>query len=290
LLPRLATTYAYHFAFERLIDDYVDADGDLREVEATAAGLKAFGTWHATDAIQTAREACGGAGYLAENRFADLKADTEVFMTYEGDNTVLAQLLTRGLLSEYRHQFDDLNLVGVVRFLAVRALSSVREASPLMVGGASPERLRNCEWQRDLFRWREEHLVQALARRLKQRIDNGVDAADAFVEVQDHVMVVARAHVERVVLDRFADAVADVADEAVRAVLGSLVDLFALWHVERDRGWFQEHGQLSAAAAKEVRKQVTALCAEIRPDAVGLVDGFGIPDAILGAPIAIGDG
>jgi acyl-CoA oxidase len=31
--------------------------------------LKALGTWHATRTIQECREACGGAGYLSENRF-----------------------------------------------------------------------------------------------------------------------------------------------------------------------------------------------------------------------------
>ncbi len=286
LLPRLATTYAYHFAFEQLIDDYVSTAGDARSIEATAAGLKAFGTWHTTDTIQTAREACGGAGYLTVNRLADLKADSDAYATYEGDNTVLAQLLTRSLLSDYRHEFDDLNLLGIVRFLSSRALETVREANPLVLGGSSRERLRDRGWQRDVFRWRSEHLLQALAARLRKRIDGGMDTSEAFIDVQDHVFVVARAHMEHLVLERFATSVDGVTDAGLRTVLDQLVDLYALWHVEKDRGWFQEHGQLSAAAAKAVRKEVGALCGEIRPDAVALVEGFGIPDGVLGAPIA----
>ena len=57
-------------------------------------------TWHATATIQACREACGGAGYLAENRLTTLKADTDVFTTFEGDNTVLLQLVAKGLLTE----------------------------------------------------------------------------------------------------------------------------------------------------------------------------------------------
>ncbi len=57
-----------------------------RELESRAAGTKALGTWHATRTIQECREACGGAGYLSVNRFAALKADTDVFTTFEGDN------------------------------------------------------------------------------------------------------------------------------------------------------------------------------------------------------------
>ena len=59
-------------------------------------------TWHATATIQTCREACGGAGYLAENLLTGLKADTDVFTTFEGDNTVLLQLVAKGLLTSYR--------------------------------------------------------------------------------------------------------------------------------------------------------------------------------------------
>ena len=38
------------------------------EVEALAAGLKAYATWHTTRTLQAAREACGGQGYLVANR------------------------------------------------------------------------------------------------------------------------------------------------------------------------------------------------------------------------------
>src|SRR6185436_20952156 len=105
LLPRLAATYALHFALRDLAARYVGAQAsgeEDRSVEGLAAGLKAVATWHATETIQACREACGGQGYLAVNRFAALKADSDVFTTFEGDNTVLLQLVAKGLLSEYR--------------------------------------------------------------------------------------------------------------------------------------------------------------------------------------------
>ena len=104
LMPLLAKTYALHFAQETLVAELhrvftQDApDRERRVLEGLAAGVKAIATWHATRTIQTCREACGGAGYLTENRFADLKADTDVFTTFEGDNTVLLQLVAKGLL------------------------------------------------------------------------------------------------------------------------------------------------------------------------------------------------
>ena len=64
--------------------------------------MKAVATWHATETIQSCREACGGAGYLRASRFAALKADTDVFTTFEGDNTVLLQLAAKNLLTDYK--------------------------------------------------------------------------------------------------------------------------------------------------------------------------------------------
>nr|WP_278257520.1 acyl-CoA dehydrogenase family protein [Nocardioides convexus] len=96
LLPLLARTYALHFAQEVLtgalhdVFSGIDTDEESRRLlESRAAGTKALATWHATRSIQESREACGGAGYLAVNRFAALKADTDVFTTFEGDNHVL---------------------------------------------------------------------------------------------------------------------------------------------------------------------------------------------------------
>ena len=32
----------------------------------------------------------------------------------------------------------------------------------------------------------------------------------------------------------------------IKEVLDLLCSLYALWHIEQDRGWFQEHGRLSS--------------------------------------------
>ena len=97
--------------------DDPDAE-EQRELESRAAGLKAANTWHATRAIQEAREACGGAGYLAENRLIALKADTDVFTTFEGDNHVLTQLVAKELLTAYADDIKGMSPVEWVRFAA----------------------------------------------------------------------------------------------------------------------------------------------------------------------------
>ncbi len=288
LMPRLAETYAFHFALEHLRQELLQSPADeRRDVEVMAAGLKALATWHATDTIQTCREACGGSGYLAVNRFAELKADSDVFTTFEGDNTVLLQLVAKGLLSGYKRQFGEMDLFGLVRYLTGRAMTSVAELNPIVVRNTDEAHLRGSEFQLAAMRWRELHLLASVARRLKKRIDAGADSFQALIECQAHLLETARAHVERLVLERFIAGVKSCDDKSLRKVLGTLVDLYALEHIERDRGWFLEHGYIESGKSKAIRKLVNRLCREVREQAVPLVDAFGIPDALLAAPIAM---
>ena len=307
LLPRLARTYALHAAQEELVSrlheafsDLDEPDRDRRELEATAAGVKAAATWHATDAIQTAREACGGAGYLAENRFAALKADTDVFTTFEGDNTVLLQLVAKGLLTDYRDQFGELDPFGIARFVTDQLIETVVERTSARqlverLVDAVPTRdddagLLDREYQLELLRWREEHVIAGVARRLKRGIDQGDDPFEVFTSCQDHVVLAATAHIERHLLEAFDRLVQRCEDPTLRDVLDRLCSLHALAEIERDRGWFQEHGRLSGERSKSIIAAVNRLCAGLRPHAALLVDAFGIPDELLGAPLGRRDG
>ena len=303
LLPALATTYALHFAQEDLIKrlgrcfsgDEECPERERRELETHAAGVKALATWHATATIQECRECCGGAGYMTRNRFAALKADTDVFTTFEGDNTVLLQLVAKSLLTDYRDSFGELDMLGTAQFVAAQAIEAILErtavreivnrvADEVLRKRTEDSDLRSREFQLALFAWREEHIISGLARRLQGLIGKGGDPFDVFIECQDHVLLAARAHVERVILEAFSDAVERCEDDEMRALLDRVCDLHALWRIEQDRAWFQEHGRLSSARSKAVLRTVNELCAQLRPDAGLLVDAFGIPEQVLSVP------
>jgi len=290
LLPPLATTYGLHFALDDLTRRFSEQEGPgrLEDLEAEANALKAYATWHTTDILQTAREACGGQGYLTENRLAALKADTDVFTTFEGDNTVLMLQVAKGLLSDFQREFRDMNLFGMVRFAAAEMATRVAELNPVTIRNTDPEHLRSAEFQQAAFEYRRDHLLQSAAQRLKRRMEEGADPFDAFVDVQDQLVELAQAHAEWLVLQRFVDAVDDQDDagEGVRAVLDRLRSLYGLASIEEDLDWFLEAGYVAPAKSKAIRGEVNTLCDEIRPDALGLVDAFGIPDACLAAPIA----
>jgi acyl-CoA oxidase len=298
LLPLLAKTYALHFAQETLVAELhrvfsnESSDRDRRKLEGLAAGIKAANTWHATHTIQVCREACGGAGYMAENRFASLKADTDVFTTFEGDNTVLLQLVAKGLLTDYSARFGDLSQLEMVRFVGAQVFDTVVERSLArqLVGavlGAVPSSedepaIEERDFHLQLFRGREEHVLGGVARRLKRGIDDGQDSFTVFNECQDHVLEAARAHVDRLVLESFAAAVQRCDDGSLKDALSALCDLYALSTIEQERGWYFEHSRMSAPQSKAITRRVNGLCAELREQALTLVDAFGIPESLLG--------
>ncbi len=102
-------------------------------------------------------------------------------------------------------------------------------------------------------------------------------------------MALALAYVERVILERFQAALAGLEDDSLRPVLGRLYDLWALWRIEQDRGWFLENGYLEGNKAKAIRALVNAILPEVRRDAPGLIAAFAIPDNCLAAPIAFAE-
>ncbi|MFG2392275.1 acyl-CoA dehydrogenase [Streptomyces lavendulae] len=314
LLPLIARTYALHAAQDVVrtqlhevfsgisgISGIEDDARARRRLEARAAGMKALSTWHATRVVQECREACGGAGYLAVNRFAALKGDSDVFTTFEGDNHVLLQLVAKGLLTDHASEFEGLDQLGMVRYVTGLAVETVIERTSahkllervrdLLPGGDDWDReagLLDPEYQLAMFRFREEHLLAGLARRIKRGIDQERAAGAVFSQVQDHVIALARSHVERLVAEAFVGQVRALPEGGGKAALGLLCDLFALSAIEADRAWFMEHGRLTVQRSKAISREVNDLCRKVRPLAVDLVDAWGIPSAVLRAPDLVG--
>ncbi|MGI9544804.1 MAG: acyl-CoA dehydrogenase [Cyclobacteriaceae bacterium] len=288
LMPLLAKTYALDFALKYLTKRYLNrTEEEAREVEALAAGLKSYSTWHTTHTLQICREACGGNGYLSINRLDALKADTEIFTTFEGDNTVLMQLVAKSRLADFKQEFHDIKFFGLVKYIAKQATTVVTEMNPIITRKTSEDHLLDREFQLNAFQYRERHLVTRAGQRLKHRIDQGMDSYQAFMECQNHLIALAFAYIDRVILESFIQAIGEVEDESIKNMLNQLCHLFALERMQEHAGWYLENGYFEGAKSKAIRKLVTKLCLEIRQEAVPLVQSFGIPDHCLAAPIAL---
>jgi acyl-CoA oxidase len=126
-----------------------------------------------------------------------------------------------------------------------------------------------------------------VAQRFRRGLGEGHDPFEVFRAVQDHAADAARAYLATITLEAFCRAIEACPDADCRRTLELLCDLYALSNIEAGKGFFQEHGRMSSPRTKQVTREVNRLCNEVRLIAGPLVDAFGIPDAVLGAPIGL---
>ena len=306
LLPRLATTYAQSFAGDELIKKFdgvfsgrEDTPEEREDLETLAAALKALSTWNALDTIQEAREACGGAGYLAENRLVGLRADLDIYATFEGDNNVLLQLVGKRLLSDFAKQFKGADAAALARFAVGQTAGKVFHGAGLRRLGQtvtdfgstarSVELGLRADQQHDLLSARVQQMVADIAGRLRPAAKmSPADAAALFNENQSELIEAARAHGELLQWEAFTDGVNRAADDGTRQVLTWLRDLFGLSLIEKHLAWHLIHGRLSTQRGAAVSRYIDRLCARLRPHSQDLVDAFGFAPEHLRAPIASG--
>lgn len=286
LMPLLANAYALHFSLQYMTERFLKrTEDEMQEIEAMAAGLKAWATWNTTHTLQECREACGGKGYLSENRLDRLKNDTDIFTTFEGDNTVLMQLVAKGRLSEFKKQFSDINFFGMVSYVTQHAKTGIVEMNPITIRNTDEGHLLDPEFHLAAFRYHENEVLTSAAKRFKKHLDAGMDSFDAFNQTQYHMVQVGHAYVERLILEQYLEAVERTADPDCKEALRKLCQLFALSQLEKNKGWYLEQDYMAGVKTKAIRKLINKLCWEVRQDAVALVEAFKIPNECLGAEI-----
>ena len=306
LFTRLATTYAAGFASEQLLEKFddvfsgrADTDEDRQDLETLAAALKPLSTWHALDTLQECREACGGAGFLIENRFASLRADLDVYVTFEGDNTVLLQLVAKRLLADYAKEFRNVDFGVLARYVVNQAAGAavhrtgLRQVAQFMADTGSVQKaaiaLRDEEGQRALLTDRVQTMVAEAGAALKgsKRLPQDQGAA-LFNRHQNELIDAAQAHAELLQWEAFTEALREVEDPGTRTVLTWLRDLFGLSLIEKNLSWYLMNGRLSMQRARTVGGYINRLVEKIRPHALDLVEAFGYGGEHVRAAIATG--
>ncbi len=306
LLTRLATTYASIFAHDEFLQKFdavfsgaADTDEDREDLETLAAALKPLSTWHALDTLQESREACGGAGFLFENRLVGLRADLDIYVTFEGDNNVLLQLVGKRLLSDFGKKFTGKDARALAAYALGQTAGKVFHGAGMRQLGQAVsdfgstaravERGLRADQQHELLTGRVQQMVTDVATRLRPASGlSPADAAALFNANQSELIEAARAHAELLQWEAFTDAVNGVSDDGTKRVLTWLRDLFGLGLIEKHLAWYLINGRLSSQRAAAVSSYIDRLCLRLRPHAQDLVDAFGYAPEHLRAPIASG--
>ena len=125
-----------------------------------------------------------------------------------------------------------------------------------------------------------------MAMRIRDYIKKGVPSYQAFLKVQTHLLALGKAYSVELAYETFHTFTLNIADEKNRELFQKLGSLYALSEIRKDASWYLEQGYIASTKSKAIRQRQERLCTELRPHLNSLVEGFGIPDHCMSAPIA----
>lgn len=300
LMPLLAQTYAMQFAGDKLYKMYnectkklSEAGGEdeeatkdalevLKEMHATSAGLKAFCTWAALEAIDKCRQTCGGHGYSAYNGFGSAFADFAVHTTWEGDNTILALQSGRSLIGSYKDAVKGVKLAAGVSYL------NRREA--LKKSKAGDRDVKDFDVIKEAWAACSVVAVEKAALSFEDAMTNLKKTQDqAYEHTSQLRFLAAQVHTRGFLVTGFLETV-EAAPAEIQKVLKPLALLYALWSMEENSGLFLQAEYFTSAQIDQIRALVSDYCLEVRNQCIGLTDAFNLTDFFINAPIGVHDG
>ncbi len=301
LIPLLAATFAANFSHDKLLrkfDDVFSGRHDTEEyredLETYAAALKPASTWLAMQTLQETREATGGAGFLSENRITSLHHDMDVFVTFEGDNNVLLQLVGKRLLTDFAKKFKK-NPVGVYagylsrEFISRSGLRRVGQGirDGFTKSGAISS-LSNPDRQIALLQEVINQRIFAIAAKLNKASKSKSEAVAVFNENQNALIEVALVYSHVLHLQDFNEVIESATDLLTKQVLEKLRDLYAMVTLQKNLSWIIANGKVSPRQARALEVRINQLLKEIKPYLLDLVASFGFEDAHVRAKIRSG--
>ncbi|KAJ5889004.1 hypothetical protein N7495_009045 [Penicillium taxi] len=307
LLPLLASMYALHFTGLGMMQLYQEnqksmkdatstaensrgpgpeqlrAGADLlADLHATSCGLKALGSTTAGEGLEVCRRACGGHGYSSYSGIGPFYADYLPTLTWEGDNVMLSQQVSRYLLKSARAMLSGKGSQNDTSRILQNYLDRRDQ-------GASFDVLGNDADIVAAFAWRTAHLTfEALKNRdVEKRSWNSL-----LIDFWR----LSTAHSQYLVVKNFYDAVfsprlSSALDPETTTIMHSLFRLYSLHTLEAQAAEFFSSGAVTVRQITLTRtKAVVKLLDEIRPHAVRLVDAWAIPDWQLDSSLGRYDG
>jgi acyl-CoA oxidase len=307
LLSALARTYAQAFAHLELLEQFDevfsgrnDTESTRADLETVAAASKALSTWNALEIIQTCREACGGQGFMAEHRMTGLRADLDVYATFEGDNNVLLQLVAKRLLSDYSKAFASpdfgtlaqyvVEQVGEVAFNRGGLRGLAQKFTDFGSTARSIGFVRDEEHQHQLLTDRVHTMIARLANELRlSGKKDPVETERVFNRHQNDLILAAKAHGELIQWEAFTSALKTIKNPETLKVMTWLRDLFGFTLLEENIAWYMMNGRLTSHRAEAITDYIDGrLLGRLKPHALDLVDAFGLTEGLIRSDLAFG--
>ncbi|XP_073943629.1 acyl-CoA oxidase 3 [Choristoneura fumiferana] len=301
LLPYLAATYAMRvfcnwfgaMHVTMTINSMLGADDNAAargiEMHALSSAVKPVCGWTARDGIQNCRECCGGHGYLKAAAIGELRNDNDANCTYEGENSMLLQQTSNWLLNVWAKR-------------ATPGFADTPFGSIQFLNGAQALLGEKCKWISvkeivqpanvvHMYKWLTAYMVKITADKVAQLKSQGKDSYEAKNDSQSYnAVTLSVVYGENFIVNHFYKTAVEFNDPACKAVLLKLVSLYGAFLLEKHMATLYIGGFFSGEQGLLLREGILALCAELTPEAVALVDTLAPPDWCLKSVLGQSDG
>ncbi|XP_075690063.1 peroxisomal acyl-coenzyme A oxidase 2 [Rhinoderma darwinii] len=291
LLPLVATCYSIDFTSKYVEKFYNDVYSEIKkanfnslpELHALTAGMKAFVTEISSNGVEVCRKACGGHGYSLYSGIPTIYSKLVASCTYEGENTVLHLQVARFLIKCFAGAQSGKPLPPSVAYLS----SPVAGACQAM----TPVDFLNPEVYLTAYEYRVHLLVTSAANKMQNLVQSGIEQYAAWNSTSVELVKASIAHSHYLTVKIFTSALNSLFDQPhIETVLKPLCDLYALHGIFTNAGDFLQHGYLSGKQLDMATTAYLGLLAELRKDAVLLVDAFDYTDEQLLSALGTYDG
>ncbi|XP_045771165.1 probable peroxisomal acyl-coenzyme A oxidase 1 [Maniola jurtina] len=291
LFPALAACYAMKITASKLWDTFNTVNEELLagnlerlpEIHALACCLKAISTSDTASFIETCRLACGGHGYMHSSNLPSTYGNAVAACTYEGDNTVLLLQTARFLAKTWQEiENDGGKLTPTVEYLRT---AKVRGYSHKWVNS-----VENIVYGFQVVCMRK---IATCVQDMQRRVASGLTFEDAWNLSSVQLVAAAEAHCRVIILSTFSSEIRGMTETTspeLKQVLNQVVELYSVyWALERLSDLLQ-YTTINQKDVDSLRVWYEELLAQLRPNAVGLVDAFDLKDEMLQSTLGSYDG
>ncbi|KAG0089906.1 hypothetical protein BGZ93_006987 [Podila epicladia] len=299
ILPLLSHAFATIFSGYWMNDMYAQYNDDiskgdtslLKDVHVYSSGLKSYCTKLGADGIEEARRCLGGHGYSLFSGMIDFHRQFLATVTYEGENALLTQQVSRYLLKLYKDVLRNPNMHLSPPSKYILSLFHHNLFANQRCEARSVKDFYQPEVVLRAFQHRAARLIYELAE--AEKVSYG------WSDLNLECMRLSKAHVQYIMIENFYNGIEKrfnnhanptVEQQNVLAAVRSVYHLHVFYTMETELSEFLEDGYLSPAQAQWVRQGLKDALKAVRPNAVGFSDCFGFTDTFLNSALGSYDG
>jgi len=289
IFPLIAKVFAIKFSADNLMRMYLKVTSDIErgdlerlpELHAISCCLKAVSSNEAVQAVEILRLACGGHGFLTASGFHDIYTNCTAAQTYEGENTVMFLQTARYLIKAWSQALSGKKLPPTVQYLQNYTQKSGRNNWDSSINGILVALQSTTAGK------------IALAHKHMEARRKTYSAEEAANQTGIELLRVAELHCQSFLLQSTIEMVEKSSSKVspqIAVVLRDILELYAVDLALRFLGDLLQFVNITSADVETLQQRMESALKSMRKSALGIVDGFDIPDFILSSTLGAYDG